>query len=221
MSLATDQARAERNWLDAWHAGPQRLRWAGTPVQLGDLAPDLTLVDDTGVERRLSSFWQNGPALIMLWRHFGCSCGTERAARLATERQTYLDAGATVVLIGQASPERSAQYRARNGIEDPILSDPSRDAYAAFDVLEGTSAQVLYDAPDPFLLCDASAGESLSADRHGTERAVVDSPWQMPAEFVVGQDGRIQLAYRYQYCEDWPDPRVLDAALRFGGAPAQ
>jgi hypothetical protein len=28
----------------------------------------------------------------------------------------------------------------------------------------------------------------------------------------------VQLAYRYQYCEDWPDPRVLTAAIRFGGA---
>jgi hypothetical protein len=42
----------------------------------------------------------------------------------------------------------------------------------------------------------------------------VDSPWQMPGEFVVDGDGIIRLAYRYQYCEDWPDPRVLTAAVR-------
>jgi hypothetical protein len=36
----------------------------------------------------------------------------------------------------------------------------------------------------------------------------------MPGEFVVDGDGIIRLAYRYQYCEDWPDPRVLTAAVR-------
>ena len=43
---------------------------------------------------------------------------------------------------------------------------------------------------------------------------IVDSPWQMPGEFVVDASGTIRVAYRYQYCEDFPDPRVLTAALR-------
>ncbi|MDP3209018.1 MAG: peroxiredoxin-like family protein [Rhodoglobus sp.] len=219
MPTAQDQSQAEQKWLDAWHAGPQRLRWEHAPLQIGDAVPDLTLTDHTGQPRKLSSFWEKGPALILFWRHFGCSCGIDRAARLKAEYQDYLDAGASVVLIGQASPERSAEYRERNGVEAPILSDPERAAYDAFDLLDGTTAQILYDAPDPFLRCEASAGEGLAADRHGTERASVDSPWQLPGEFVVSQDGRVQLAYRYQYCEDFPDPRVITAALRFGGAP--
>ena len=32
--------------------------------------------------------------------------------------------------------------------------------------------------------------------------------------FVVGADGVIRLAYDYQYCEDYPDPRVLTTASR-------
>ncbi|MEQ1737079.1 MAG: peroxiredoxin-like family protein [Rhodoglobus sp.] len=219
MVQAQDQSQAEQTWLDAWHAGPQRLRWEQVPLQIGDAAPDLTLTDHTGQPRQLSSFWEKGPALILFWRHFGCSCGIDRAARLKTEYQDYLDAGASVVLIGQASPERSAEYRERNGVDAPILSDPERAAYDAFDLLDGTTAQILYDAPDPFLRCEASAGEGLAAERHGTERASVDSPWQLPGEFVVSEDGRVQLAYRYQYCEDFPDPRVITAAIRFGGAP--
>lgn len=221
MPAENDQAHAEQLWLDAWHAGPQRLRWDRIPLQVGDTAPELTLLDHTGASRTLSTFWQDGPALILFWRHFGCSCGKDRAARLQAETQQYRELGASVVLIGQAGPERSAEYRERNGIEWPILSDPDRQGYVAFDVLEGTPAQVLFDAPDSFLQCDASAGEGLAAERHGSDRALVDSPWQMPAEFVVGTDGRVQLAYRYQYCEDWPDARVLTAAMRFGGAPAQ
>jgi hypothetical protein len=42
----------------------------------------------------------------------------------------------------------------------------------------------------------------------------VDSPWQLPGEFVVDRGGTIRLAYRYQYCEDFPDWLVLAAAIR-------
>ncbi len=35
---------------------------------------------------------------------------------------------------------------------------------------------------------------------------------------MIDAAGTVQLAYRYQHCEDWPDPRVLTAAIRFGGA---
>jgi peroxiredoxin len=219
MSIADEQSHAEQKWLDAWHAGPKRVRWERIPLQLGDAAPDIELVDHTGKTVRLSTFWANGPALILFWRHFGCSCGLDRAARLAAEYPQYREAGASVVVIGQAGPERSAVYRERNGLECPVLSDPERTAYRAFDLLEGTTAQILFDASDALLRCEARAGEELAASRHGTARASVDSPWQLPGEFVIDSAGTVQLAYRYQYCEDWPDPRVLTAAIRFGGSP--
>ncbi len=218
MSNVEEQHAAEQEWLDAWHRGPQRVRWDHVPLQVGDAAPDIRLPDHTGEMVSLSSLWAESPALVLFWRHFGCSCGYERAARLTAEYATYTDAGASVVIIGQGEPARSAEYRARTGIPCPVLSDPDRTAYQAYDLLEGTTAQILFDAPDDLLRCDAAAGESLAASRHGTERAAVDSPWQLPGEFVIGRGGIVQLAYRYQYCEDWPDPRVLTAAIRFGGA---
>ena len=210
--------QAEQKWLDAWHQGPLRLRWDRIPLQIGDSAPDLELTDHTGQLVRLSTFWTDRPAVLLFWRHSGCSCGLDRAARLEAEYSKYIDAGASVVIIGQADPDRSAEYRERNRIVCPILSDPERVAYRAFDLLDGTPSQILFDAPDSFLRRDAAAGEQLAAARHGTEIASVDSPWQLPGEFVISSDGKVQLAYRYQYCEDWPDPRVLTAAIRFGGA---
>jgi hypothetical protein len=46
---------------------------------------------------------------------------------------------------------------------------------------------------------------------------MVDNPWLLPGEFVIDRAGRVVLAYRYNYCEDFPDPRVLYAALREAG----
>lgn len=218
MSIIEEQQAAEQEWLDAWHHGPQRLRWDRVPLQIGDAAPDINLPDHTGKMVQLSSLWAESSALILFWRHFGCSCGHDRAARLKAEYAQYTDAGASVVVIGQGEPARSAQYRKHTGIPCPVLCDPDRTTYQAFDLLEGTTAQVLFDAPDTFLRREPAVGESLAASRHDTDRAAVDSPWQLPGEFVVGRGGTVQLAYRYQYCEDWPDPRVLTAGIRFGAA---
>ena len=205
---------AEDRWKAAWAAGPQRTRWTSLPPQLGDQAPDAELIGMDGRQVRLATTWAAGPALILFWRHFGCSCGMDRAARLKAELGEYRAAGANVVVVGQGEPERAARYAERQGVEAPILVDPERRAYEAYGLLDGTTAQVLFDAPDPFLRCDLEAGLELSASRHGTDRALVDSPWQMPGEFVVGPDGRIAHAHRFQWCEDYPDPRVHIAAIR-------
>jgi peroxiredoxin len=207
---------AEAEWLESWEVGPTRTRWEHVPLQRGDAAPDAELPDESGAIRRLSDFWSHGPALLLFWRHAGCSCGIDRAARLKDEFADYKAAGATVVAIGMGEPLRAERYRSLHGLPCPILCDPERAVYQAFDLLEGSTAQVLFDAPDEFLARDREAGQSLAAQRHGSDRAAVDSPWQMPGEFVVGQDGIVRLAYRYQYCEDYPDPRVLLASLRFG-----
>ncbi|MCJ2532042.1 MAG: hypothetical protein LN413_07070 [Candidatus Thermoplasmatota archaeon] len=45
----------------------------------------------------------------------------------------------------------------------------------------------------------------------------MDSPWQRPGEFVVDRGGILRLTYRYQYCEEYPDPRVLVTAIRAAG----
>jgi peroxiredoxin len=205
---------AERKWLNLYKKGPTRTRWEKIPLQVGDKAPDFELQDATGKNISLSSFWETGPALIMFWRHYGCSCGRDRAKRLSVEYKDFVIAGANLVVIGQGEPERAALYAKINHIPCPILCDPTYKVYEAYDLLEGRASQVLFDAPDELLRCDPEAGMQESAERHGTERAAVDNPWQLPGEFVVDKKGIIQLAYRYQYCEDWPNQLVLLAGIK-------
>ena len=207
-------ADAEKEWMDAWKNGPTRTRWDKVPLQVGDKAPDFELIDSSGKPVKLSSFWNGKPALLLFWRHYGCSCGRERAARLQTEYAQYLELGANVVVIGQGDPERAAAYAGQNKITCPVLCDPTFKVYQAYDLLEGKTSQILFDAADEYLKCDLDAGRQLLESRHGTERATVDSPWQLPGEFVVDRNGLIRLTYRYQYCEDWPNPLVLIAGIK-------
>ncbi|MFN2119950.1 MAG: peroxiredoxin-like family protein [Anaerolineales bacterium] len=203
-----------QQWLDKWVNGPTRLRWERIPLQAGDAAPDLALPDYEGKQHRLSEAWSGGPGLLLFWRHYGCSCGRERAARLQEEYGRYVELGAHVLIMGYGDPARAAEYARRNRIPCPILCDPGFEAYKAYDVLEGKPSQVVFDAEDGHLRCEVDAWRNLVDSRQGTERAIVANPWQLPGEFVIDQRGVVRLAYRYQYCEDWPDPRVLYSAIK-------
>jgi len=201
----------EAKWLTAWLAGPRRTRWPILPPQVGDQAPDVQLPDASGRVRRLSEWWSAGPVHLIFLRHFGCMCLSERWVRLRDELAALAGAGAETVAIAQGESERTAEVAIRRGYPFPILCDPGRRAYEAFGLPEGTPAQILHDVP--WRPGDRATGAELVTSRKGTERAVVDDPWQLPGEFVIAQGGRIALAHRYQYCEDFPPQAVLLGAI--------
>lgn len=162
--------------------------------------------------RPLSDFWRDRPGLLLFLRQFGCSCLAERWEKLREELPLYAAAGAAVAAVCQGEPERAAAVARRRGYPFPLLCDPERRSYAAYGLLEGTPAQILHDfAWKPG---DRETGEQMLAGRRGTERALVDNPWQLPGEFVISSSGRLILTHRYQYCEDFPPPTVFIGAIR-------
>jgi peroxiredoxin len=206
---------AEEEWMQGWKHGPKRLRWTRLPPQVGDSAPTFELPDQTGKTVKLADLWSDKPALILFWRHYGCGCGMDRAKLLQEEYADYVAAGANVVIIGQGEPERAAAYAEKYGLPDvPILADPDFKVYEAFGLVEGKPSQILFDAPDAFLCLDYEAGVRLAKERREADRPLVDNSWLLPGEFVIDREGGIQLTYRYNYCEDFPDHRVLVAAIR-------
>lgn len=203
---------AEERWIAGLAAGPDKGAVGLTGVGPGDPAPDLGLVDFRGDPARLSSYWAESPVLVIFWRHFGCGCGSDRAGRLAQERAALAEAGAGVVLVGMGDPARTADYRERFGITEPFLCDPDRLAYRAYGVPEGTMHAVTYDDPD-LLLGGAPAWQMVVDFKRSKDMRVVDDGWQLMSEFVVGSDGIIRSAYRYQYCDNFPDPRFALSAI--------
>lgn len=220
-TLESQIQAAEQECLDIWKRGPTRLSWSKLPPQVGDQAPNIALADSSGKTVDLSDYWRERPALLMFWRHYGCGCGLDRASQLQNEYGDYTSAGASVVVIGQGEPERSAAYAEKYGLPCPVLCDPDFRAYEAYGLLEGKPSQIVYDAPEEFLRGDYGAFVQLAKARREAGRPLVDSPWQLPGEFVVDRAGVIRLAYRYQYCEDFPNPLVLVAAIREAVAEAR
>jgi len=213
-NLESQIKSAEQEWMEHYKKGPTRLRWKEVPPQVGDIAPDFELLDSSGASVRLSDFWRGQPALILFWRQFGCGCGMDRAERLKKEYPDYVSAGAKVVIVGQGEPERAAAYSQKYGIPCYILCDPEELAYRKYGLLEGKPSQLLFDAPEEILHGEPEAGEKLMQARREAGRPLVDNPWLLPGEFVVDSSGIICLAYRWQYCEDFPNPLVHIAAIK-------
>jgi peroxiredoxin len=211
-------AEAEVEWLDKWTTGPTQS--LGSLVAPGTAAPDMVLPDHTGQPVTLSDLWAETPALLMFWRHFGCTCGLERAERLSAELDAYASEGLRPIIVSQGEPERAAAYRSERRIDVPVLCDPDQSAYGAYGVGQWSVEQVLFDAPAAYWSHPRQLGAEFQAGRREQGRPPVDDPWLAAAEFVVGPDGIIRLSYAYQYCEDYPDPRVLTTAARLSRSDA-
>ena len=205
------QQAAEDTWMREFLQGPTRTRWLELPPQVDDAAPDLQLPDSHGTPRRLSEWWDQGPLHLVFMRHYGCGCLADRWGELQPALTRIAQAGGTTVAVCQAEPGRSRPVAERRGYTFPVLSDPDLEAYAAYGLLEGAVPTIFHD--EAWSPGDRATAVQLTASRRGTERALVDHAWQLPGEFVIAQGGRIVLAHRAQYCEDFPPTTVLLGAI--------
>ena len=200
---------AEQRWLRNWQKGPTRRKWTSVPLQAGDPAPDFELVDSSKRHHRLSDFWKDKPALMIFWRHFGCGCGVGRAERLHKEYDQLVSSGANIVVIGQGDPERAAWYKAKFSVPCPILLDPDEHLYKTYGLLE-TSPWLLLGKPKP----GQEYFQNLIGVHREKGRPVADNPFLLPGEFVVDTNGKLILAYRYQYCDNYPEVETLISSIK-------
>jgi peroxiredoxin len=205
---------AEQRWMQGWLAGPSI---EGNPLRRGDRAPDVEVLDEDGAKVSLTSVWGRRPGLVLLWRHLGCGCGLERAERLKEEYLQYLDAGLNVVIVAPGDMGRVARYKERYEIPVPMLTDPEYSTHKAFGLGHWSVEQVLYDAPDEYCDLEEETGHRFQDDRRAQGRPLVDDPWMQSGEFVVARDGTIRVAYLYNYCADYPDPKIFTTAGRLLG----
>jgi peroxiredoxin len=203
----------EEDFFRIWQNGPEVTRWDTLPVQVGDAAPDFSLPDQTGTIVSLDGVLASGPAIVLFWRHFACGCGVERAVRLRDELASYRATGASVLIIGQGLPVQAAAFGEEHDLDLPILTDQDRSTYRAYGLLDASLPQVVFDAPQWLWSYSEETAKRFIEDRRVAGRRLVNNPWLLPGEFVIGDDGTLKHTHRYQHCEDFPDPRILITAV--------
>ena len=174
---------------------------------VGDNAPDVGLLDAHGAPCPLSSAWQAGPAVLVFLRYFGCPFCQTQVAQLADHEERLAERGASVVLIGQGTPNDASWFSVRRPNPFPLLLDPERDAYRAFG-LERTHILRVLDPrlAVPFVRANVRA-DTGQAGLHGGDF------FQLPGTFIVGRDGRIRYAHRYRHIADHPSVHTILGVL--------
>lgn len=101
----------------------------------GDLAPDFTLLDDSGASIALTDLRATSLVIVYFYPAALTPGCTTQATDFTGALDALQEAGYTVVGVSPDPPERLAVFRQQEGLGIVLLSDPDRSvlrAYGAF-----------------------------------------------------------------------------------------
>ncbi len=176
------------------------------PPRADELA-EIVLPDHEAHDVRLGVLWSERPAAVVWLRHYGCLYCRAHAMQLQRARNEFEEAGATLVLIGQATPHDAAQFRRRQGIQLPVLADKDRVSYRA------VRAKVagIFDLFGPKVV----AKGALTGARNKTiQGRTVGHAAQLGGAIVVRPDGYITWSHMSTDAGDNASPDEILAAVR-------
>jgi peroxiredoxin Q/BCP len=104
---------------------------ASVRLEPGDPAPDFTLRTDTGERLRLADLRGRRVVLYAYPAAMTPGCTTQ-ACDFRDSLSSLNAAGVDVVGISPDSPEKLAQFRAKEGLTFPLVSDPDRSVLTAY-----------------------------------------------------------------------------------------
>jgi peroxiredoxin len=118
-------------------------------MQYGMAAPAAQVYGVDGAPIELASIWRRQPTLIFFLRHAGCALCRVHLHALRDAYAEFQRRGAAVVAVTFADPHGAAQLKRAQRLPFPALADPSRHAYRAFGMVEGSLADAI--GPDVLL----------------------------------------------------------------------
>ena len=92
-------------------------------MRVGDPAPDFTLRDQDGVERRLADFVTAGPVVLFFYPAASTSGCTRETCHFRDLASEFAAAGAFRVGISMDSVDKQAAFAGNNRLDYPLLAD--------------------------------------------------------------------------------------------------
>ncbi|MBC7939054.1 MAG: AhpC/TSA family protein [Chitinophagaceae bacterium] len=169
-------------------------------LQVGALAPDLTLPDALNRPVRMSTLWQNGPLVLIFYRGGWCPyCNLELRA-WQEQLSTLMHMGAQLVAVSPQTPDNSLSTAEKNELAFPVLSDSALQAATAFGVA--------FEMAPELIALYSRAGNDLAV-LNGNGRWVLP----VPATYVIDRDGRIAYAHVESDYRERAEPREVLARV--------
>lgn len=125
--------------------------------------------------------------------------------QLHRARDRFEATGASLVLIGQATPRQAAHFRRRMDIALPVLADETRSSYVAAGAKVATMGELL----GPKVL----ARGALSTLRGHAQGRPVGDPAQLGGAMLIAPGGEVVWSHMSQDASDNARPEEILEAL--------
>ena len=197
----TNQAPPEA--VEAFHRSTQELidqRLADRALQVGDVAPEFTLLDSDGNQVSSKELLAQGPLVLTFYRGNWCPyCNLELQA-LEEVIGDIRSRGASLVAVSQQSQKNSRVSQRQNNLSFPIVTDKNGDIAEKFG---------LRWSLQPYLT------EVFKMFKVDLPIIHEDDKWTlpMPARYVIDQDGSIVYAEVNPDYTQRPEPSDLFPVL--------
>ena len=151
-------------------------------LKAGDFAPDFELPGVDGRAIRLSALLREGPVVVSFYRGGWCPyCNLELRALQSIGPQIKA-LGAHLLAVPPERPDESLSTAEKNALAFLVLSDVGNQVARRF--------RITFDLAEALRPIYSRLGHALP-DRNG------DNSWSLPipATYIIGQEGRIVLAF--------------------------
>lgn len=126
--------------------------------------------------------------------------------QLHRARSEFENAGATVTLIGQATPRHAAQFRRRQGIQLPVLADEERVSYEA----AGAKVAAIADLFGPKVI---AKGAVTGVRNKSIQTRTIGNTAQLGGALVVRPDGSVAWSHMSNDAGDNASPEEIIEAI--------
>ena len=127
--------------------------------------------------------------------------------QLHRAREEFEAAGATLTLIGQATPRQATAFRRKTKIDLPVLADEERATYKAMGFPRANLGQLL--GPRSVI-----AGIKHGARSGQVQGRIIGDAAQLGGALVVAPGDKVLLEQRSEHAGDTIEPDELLAAVR-------
>lgn len=155
------------------------------PLHQGEIAPDFQTADMFGNAVRLSDL-RGKPVLLSFFRYASCPmCNLRMREQVLAHEHLSLD-GLVMLAVFQSPAESMREYVGRHEAPFALIPDPDMTLYRLYDVERGWAG----------LLAPSNAVHAVRAFARGFAPGRVEGPIdRLPADFMIGPDGRIGHAF--------------------------
>jgi peroxiredoxin Q/BCP len=103
------------------------------PISAGVLAPDFSLLDDSGVLRRLTDYRGQHIVLYFYPKDDTPGCTTE-ACNFRDDYSSYIEAGVTILGVSPDTVKSHSKFKAKYQLPFPLLADEDHSLSEAYGV---------------------------------------------------------------------------------------